>query len=84
MYNTELEIKDTTDTARSASYRDIHIENLQLHQIRIKLYDKRDDFNFPIVNFPFICSNIPAAPAYGIYLSDDTIFRSLWFLSGFP
>ena len=31
-------------------------------------YDKRDDFNFPIVNFPFICSNIPAAPAYGVYI----------------
>ena len=24
-----------------------------------KLYDKRDDFNFSIVNVPFICSNIP-------------------------
>ena len=34
-----------------------------------KLYDKRDDFSFPIVNFPFLCSNIPAAPAYGLYLS---------------
>jgi hypothetical protein len=32
-----------------------------------KKYDKRDDFKFPIVNFPFICSNIPAAPAYGVY-----------------
>jgi hypothetical protein len=28
-----------------------------------------DEFNFPIVNFPFICSNIPAAPAYGVYSS---------------
>jgi hypothetical protein len=35
----------------------------------IILYDKRDDFNFPIVNFPFIFNNIPAAPAYGVYLS---------------
>jgi hypothetical protein len=26
-------------------------------------------FNFLIVNFPFICSNIPAAPAYRVYLS---------------
>jgi len=25
--------------------------------------------NFPIVNFPFICSNIPAAPAYVVYIS---------------
>jgi hypothetical protein len=36
---------------------------------RTKLYDKRDEFNFPIVNFPFICSKIPAAPAYGVYIS---------------
>ena len=34
-----------------------------------KHYDKRDDFNFSIVNFPFQCSNIPAAPAYGVYVS---------------
>jgi hypothetical protein len=34
----------------------------------IYIYDKRDDFNFPIVNFPFICSNIPAAHVYGVYI----------------
>jgi hypothetical protein len=38
-------------------------------RLRTKLSDKRDDFNFPIVNFPFIRSNIPAAPAYGVYIS---------------
>jgi hypothetical protein len=38
-------------------------------RLRTKLYDKRDDFNFPIVNFPFICNNIPAAPAYGVYIT---------------
>ena len=38
-------------------------------RLRTKLYDKRDDFNFPIENFPFICSSIPAAPAYGVYIS---------------
>jgi hypothetical protein len=26
-------------------------------------------FNFPIVNFSFICSNIPETPAYGVYIS---------------
>ena len=34
-----------------------------------RLYDKRDDFNFPVVNFPFLSSNIPSAPAYGVYVS---------------
>ena len=38
-------------------------------RLNTKIYDKRDDFNFPIVNFPFLCSNIPAAPAYGVYVS---------------
>ncbi|KAK3095712.1 hypothetical protein FSP39_017933 [Pinctada imbricata] len=33
------------------------------------LYDKRDDFNFSITNFPFLSSNIPSSPAYGVFIS---------------
>ena len=65
----ELEIKDTTDTLRSASYLVLHLEIDNEGRLRSKLYDKSDDFNFLIVNFPFICSNIQAAPAYGVYIS---------------
>jgi hypothetical protein len=67
IYPIELEIRDTTDTDRSASYLDPHLEIDSGGRLRTKLYDKRDDFNFPIVNFPFICSNI-SAPAYGVYI----------------
>ena len=35
----------------------IYIDNGKLAS---KLYDKRDDFHFPIVNFPFFSSNIPS------------------------
>ena len=69
IYLIELEIKDTTDTDTSASYLDLHLETDSEGRLGTKLYDKRDDFNFPIVNFPFICSNISAAPAYGEYIS---------------
>ena len=69
IYPIELEIKDTTDTERSASYLDLHLKIDNDGRLRMKLYDKRDGFNFPIVNFPFICSNIPATPAYGVYVS---------------
>ena len=69
IYPIELEIKDTTDTDRSASYLDLHLEIDSEGRLRTKLYDKRDNFNFPIVNFPFICSSIPEAPAYGVYIS---------------
>ena len=65
IYPIELEIKNTTDTVRSASYIDIVNEG----RLRTKPYDKRYYFNFPIVNFPFKCSNIPAAPTYGVYIS---------------
>jgi hypothetical protein len=68
IYHIELVIKDTTDTDRSASYLNLHLEMDSERWLRTKLYDKRDDSNFPIVNFPFICSNIPAAPAYGVYI----------------
>ena len=26
--------------------------------LRVKIYDKRDDFNFDIVNFPFLCGRL--------------------------
>ena len=37
--------------------------------LRTKPSNKRDNFRLPIVNFPFICSNISAAPIYGVYVS---------------
>jgi len=65
----ELEIKDTTDTDRSALYLDPHLEIDNKDRLRTKLHDIGDGFNFRIVNVPFICSNIIAAPAYGVYFS---------------
>ncbi|KAK3107922.1 hypothetical protein FSP39_025240 [Pinctada imbricata] len=37
--------------------------------INTSLYDKRDDFNFSITNFPFLSSNTPSSPAYGVFIS---------------
>ena len=63
IYPIELEIKDTTGTDGSASFLYLHLKIDSEGRLRMKHYDKRDDFNFPTVNF--ICSNIPSAPAYG-------------------
>ena len=43
--------------------------NVSDERLQIKLYDKRDDFNFNIVNFPFLSSNVPQYPVYGVYVS---------------
>jgi hypothetical protein len=78
IYPTELEIKDTTDTARSASYFDIHLENDIQVRLRIKPHYKIDDVISPIVNSPFICNKITTLPTYGVYISQliKTDYRS--------
>ena len=68
-YPSELEIKDTTDSSTSASYLDVLLSIDADGKLTTQLYDKRDDFSFTIVNFPYICSNIPLSPAYGVYIS---------------
>ena len=37
--------------------------------IKSRVLSHSDIVNFPIVNFPFLSSNIPSAPAYGVYVS---------------
>ena len=69
MYPAELEIKDTTESNTSASYLDLLLSIGRHGQLRTSLYDKRDDFNFHITNVPFLSSNIPSSPAYGVFIS---------------
>ena len=37
--------------------------------VSTKIYDKRDDFDFDIVNFPFLDGDVPRSTLYGIYIS---------------
>jgi hypothetical protein len=64
-----LEVGDTTESDRSASYLDVLLDVDSNGRLTTSLYDKRDDFDFAIVNFPFLCGNIPLSPAYGVYVS---------------
>ena len=34
-----------------------------------KIYDKRDDFDFDIVYFPFLDGDVPRRPSYEVYIS---------------
>ena len=67
IYPNKLEIKDTTECSTSASYLDALLKLNTNGKITTQLYDKRNDFNFSIANFPNLCSNIPASPAYGVH-----------------
>ena len=58
IYPPELEVKETTDTASSASFLDLYLEFDDSGQLSTKMYDEWDDFNFKIINIPNMCSNI--------------------------
>ena len=64
-----LEIKDITESTISASYLlDLLLSIWRDGQLHTSIYDKRDDFNFHITNFPFLSSNIQSSPAYGVFI----------------
>ena len=69
MYPPKLEIKDTMESNNSASYFDLLLSIRRDGQLHTSLYDKCDNFNFYITNFPFLSSNIPSSPAYGVFIS---------------
>ena len=69
MYPAELEIKNTTESTTSASNLDLLLLIGIDGQLHTSIYDKGDDFNFHITNFPFLSSNIPSTPAYCVYIS---------------
>ena len=37
--------------------------------VSTKFYDKRDDFDFDIVNLPFLDGDVPHRTSYGVYIS---------------
>ena len=68
IYPPELVLKKTTENNGRVSYLDVGILIKDGH-FTTTIYDKRDSFNFRIVNFPFMSSNIPVGPSYGVYIS---------------
>ena len=37
--------------------------------VKTKIFDKRNDFDFDIVNFPFLDGGVPRSTSYGVYIS---------------
>ena len=43
--------------------------------VSIKIYDKRDDFDFDIVNLPFLDGDVPRRTSYGVYIYISQLIR---------
>jgi hypothetical protein len=67
IYPPELSL--TSDNAvLKSDYLDLSLE-IKNGKIHTKLFDKRDAFDFTIVNFPDLSGNIPRKQSYGVFTS---------------
>ena len=68
IYPAELQFNKANASDTEAAFLDL---NLSIHNYTVstKIYDKRDDFDFDIVNFPFLDADFPRRPSYGVYIS---------------
>ena len=68
IYPSELQLNKTNVSDTDASFLDLHL-SISDGFVRTKIYDKRDDFDFDFVNFPFLDGDAPRSTSYGVYIS---------------
>ena len=68
IYPRELQLNKANTSDKETSFLDLNIKVVGFN-IHTSVYDKRDDFGFPIVNFPWLSGDVPKLPSYRIYIS---------------
>ena len=68
IYPSELQLNKANVSDIEASFLDLHL-SISDGFVKTKIYDKRDDFDFNIVNIPFLESDVPRSTSYGVYIS---------------
>ena len=68
IYPTELQLNKANSSDTKTAFLDLHLPIVDGF-VSCKIYDKRDDFDFEILNFPFLDGDIPRAASYGVYIS---------------
>ena len=78
IYPTELQLNKSNSSDTEAAFLDLNL-SIPNGIVSSKVYDKRDDFDFEIVNFLFLDGDVPRPPSYGVYISQLTRFAKLCF-----
>ena len=92
IYPSELQLIKANVSDTEVSFLDLHL-SISDGFVKTKIYDKRDDFDFDIVNFPFLDGDVPRSTSYGVYISQlmlecpvilVTLFLPVIFIAGRP
>ena len=63
IYSSELQLNKANTSDTKAAFLDLHL-SISNDIVSNKIYDKRDDFDFEIVNFPFLDGAVPRSTSY--------------------
>ena len=69
IYPQELILVPDDTNGESCPFLDLQV-SIKDSIISTSIYDKRDTFDFPIVNFPTLTGNIPHKSSYGVFIGE--------------
>ena len=68
IYPPEMIVNNTNISVRKTNFLDLTI-SIYRGKFNVKLYDKRNDYTFDVINYPYLDGNIPKGQSYGIFIS---------------
>ena len=68
IYPSELQLHTANVSDTEASLFDLHLSTSD-EFVKTTIYEKRDDFDFDIVNFLFLDGDVPGSTSCGVYIS---------------
>ena len=68
IYPPQMILKNTNISRDKCTFLDLSI-SVYRGKFLYRSYDKRNDFNFEVVNYPNLLGNIPSKQSYGVYVS---------------
>ena len=63
IYPSELQLNKANTSDKDVTFLDLHL-SISNDIVSTKFYNKRDDFDFEIVNFPFLDGDVPRSTSY--------------------
>ena len=73
IYSPELQLNKANISDTEATFIDLHL-SISNDIVSTKIYDKHDDFDFVIVNFPVLNAGVSHSTSYGVYISQNIRF----------
>ena len=68
IYPSELQLNKANTSDTKAAFLDLRL-SISNEIVSTKIYNKRDNFDFEFVNFPFLDGDVPRSTSYRVFIS---------------